>query len=165
MKNIVIYAAAMLLLASCGTIRKNVNKQESKTEIKSDSSTKVEIKVTEQVDTNIVIPGDTTTMQINESDTGEQVFETPDKKIILGPKKPGSKRRDLQVIDKPKVIPVKINRTSETNSNVQVKKSDKQQSESKVVDKTTTGLKLPWWIYALFICLICGVGLWLRKKI
>lgn len=164
MKNILLYITAAVLLTACGTMKKSVNKHETNSTVKSDSSAQVQTKTTEQADTNVVIPGDTTKGVFDAEDTTVQVIETPDLIITFdserdarGKIKPGKK--SVKVVTKPKVIPVKINRTTTTNSNVQVKKSAEEKTITKQIEKQRTSFSLPWYIW-LILLLALAFGIW-----
>lgn len=155
---VILFSLSLIFsLCSCGTIHKTLNKETDKSIVKTDSVAHIETKVVEHIDTSVSTIQDTTQAILNIPDTSEQVIETPELKITFSA--PVNGKRKLTVIEKPKSINLKIDKTTFVNSNIEVKKQDSEtkKTESKVTDKS--GFQIPFYVWIILVVLV-ALFLW-----
>ena len=150
---------AILLVQSC-SITRHKTVSENKSDLKTDSCTEIDVKTTENLDTNITLPADTNSFDFNDDDTSEQVFKTPQLTATVSPgKKPGSHK--LTIIQNKKVIPVKINKETNFKQKSNVSRNLKNDSKGKEVVTEKKGMEIPFWVWLL---IIAGVLLYLSFR-
>jgi hypothetical protein len=163
-----------LLCTGCGTVhkamidKKETFKSDSNTQVRTEQQEIIQVITKESCDTIIKTDFVHTSLQVNPSDTGGQVFETSDLVVTYEPQKDG--KRKLDIIEKPKIISVKFNKETAINSMTNqhtetksdVKQSHKSQESDKQMDKT--GLRVPWQIWVFIILLLLAVSVYIRFR-
>jgi len=121
---------------------------------KSETTVITETKTTEDIDTSFVVSGSELWGAWDLEDTSEQIIES-DELIVTTKVKKG--KATVHAQSKDKVIPIKINKVTESKVSA-VSKSETKLKEKIVTeqkDKEVKGFTVPWWAYVFFgICII-----------
>lgn len=138
-----------ITLASCGTIRKHTNKQESSSQTTQQVDTKTTTTIREKVDTNVTVSGATSSLsapidQVLSGDTIRAKQGAATLSLHFD-------RQTRELIAEAKVepisVPVRIDR--ETTINQVQESSTQQEVTNKAKQVSTEREAFPWWLVAL----------------
>jgi hypothetical protein len=161
-----IAALAFLLLTSCTNMKKIVHKEEVKENTRTQTETATTRTITEQVDSNVTLNPDSLegAISLQELFDGPETFENENTTVTLKFDSV-SKKINTKVVNKPKVIPVHINKTTVESENKKQDEHKKIDTVKKDVDKDRQGIVKPfnlnylWWLLLLLL-----IPIWKWRK-
>jgi len=145
----------LLMITSCGKIKRNTVKTETNTELTVIDSAAEQIVTTEKVDTLIVLQPDTTDWKIRISlpeDTSTLFFES-EKQVIEIKYTETTKTLNVRGIVKATSVPVQIEKTTTENRVSDSKVVFKENTVEKNKEVIKTKPLIPWWSWLIVIVL------------
>ena len=145
----------LILITSCGKIKRNTVKTETNTELIVTDSAAEQIVTTEKVDTLIILEPDTTDWKIRiylPEDTSTLFFES-DKQVIEIKYTEKTKTLNVRGIVKQAIVPVQIEKTTTENRVSDSKVVFKENTVEKNKQVVKTKPLIPWWSWLIVIVL------------
>jgi hypothetical protein len=152
---IILLFVILLMITSCGKIKRNTVKTETNTELTVIDSEAEQIVTTEKVDTLIVLQPDTTDWKIRISlpeDTSTLFFES-EKQVIEIKYTEKTKTLNVRGIVKQVTVPVQIEKTTTENRVSDSKVVFKENTVEKNKELIKTKPLIPWWSWLIVIVL------------
>lgn len=168
-----VIVTCILLLSSCSLIKSanKIQKEDSKkTELDSlaKMDSKTNTKITELADTTVKISGSQIEGSRPLSDLEKKPFVLEDgDQVVTISVDPESGNLRVKSEVKPRSVPIKVKKTTETKEEKKtttvVKKDEEKKSELKQTDKEVKRFGLPWWVWLLFALVILAGLTWVVK--
>lgn len=157
MKTIAILLSA-ILLASCGTFKRAVNKHSSEVEIEATTAANETVVVTERIDTVVTIRPDTLAVTVDLDTDSLFVFETDKQTLTVTYDRPTNSIRTVATV-KAAAVPVVMNRETVAVRNWESEVRIQSDQETKTVDVKRTPPLVPWWLWIVLL-LIGAAWVW-----
>lgn len=158
MKTIAILLSA-ILLASCGTFRRAVNKHSSEVEIEATTASSEVVVVKEKIDTVVMIRPDTLAVTVDLDQDSLFRFETDKQTITVTYDRPTNSVRTVTTV-KAAAVPVVLERETVAIRNSESKVQVSAEQETKTVEVKRTSPLISWWLWILLLLIGAGWIWW-----
>lgn len=156
----IIFAFVALSLASCGTFKRTMHKDDTFIDMSAHSASNEVVTISEKVDTIVTIRADTLSVTVDLDNDSLFIFEDDKQTISITYDRPTNTIRAVAAV-KQVNVPVVINKETTAIRNAESDIEVMVEQKTKVVDEKKTSALVPWWLW-IAVAALFSLWVWIK---